>query len=160
MTTHHLSALAPTFIGGFRRSCAPTFLSEGGLHKLKNKMLKATGQRVGLCPSSQEKVRLVNGLLKNAAKIRLRNVFFYSPTTPKRPFGQQPPSRSHCLMEFSHQTRCFRLALAPWSGQMNCGRSSAVVIMAWANIGPFTSCAACIPSALKAAVASRTNVTW
>jgi ribose transport system substrate-binding protein len=44
--------------------------------------------------------------------------------------------------------------------QPSCDRSSSVVRMAWANIGPFMSCAACMPAALKAAVASRTSVTW
>ncbi|MFD0448386.1 MFS transporter [Streptomyces indonesiensis] len=39
-------------------------------------------------------------------------------------------------------------------------RSSFVVRMAWAKVGPFSSCAECIISGLKAAVASRTSVTW
>lgn len=38
--------------------------------------------------------------------------------------------------------------------------SSWVVVMLCAKVGPLSSCAACIISGLKAAVASRTRVTW
>src|SRR2546425_290205 len=37
---------------------------------------------------------------------------------------------------------------------------SLVVTIAWAKVGPLISCAACIASRLKAAVASFTRVTW
>jgi hypothetical protein len=38
--------------------------------------------------------------------------------------------------------------------------TSVVVKIEWAKAGPFSSWAACIMSAVTAAVASRTSVTW
>ena len=42
----------------------------------------------------------------------------------------------------------------------NAAISSFVLRMAWAKVGPFSSCAACIISLLRSGVASPTSVTW